>query len=627
MTLSSTSSGSRVRFPLPPAEGESFQGFVARVAAHNLYPDLGGYLAKAGLAAADPDSLHRGIGVLAEIFGQSPEAISRLIPKPAGKGMVQVAGRVMFGGAILTDRRRIAPVVLRERGVDLAEWGLRARPVCMESWAILRDTCPNDACAVRLDWQSTSLFTCLRCGNDFRKARTSYIREEHRGLLALGFPTSEDTWRKTAREYLPPDLSEMPFELCRELFGAISLAMRECKNSPKWPDALPSSYPSGVLEGCHALACPEHLRRIAAGEFGRNDANGLRAKLRALSAGNAPLQEAIRLATGIRSLTEIDQERSITAVAAKLKIPRSKLRDLVRVGGIGAVPIMGGDKRRYDEVKVDELNSFVADRVSISSLAKSFKLKDRYILSLASAGELKRLTGLAAKIYSEAQLSRSQAISYLSDLEEKVFRHGEDEQRILLAEVMARLPPGPKPWGNIVAAAAEGSLEGGLGSLAPTGLDATRLTLSNAFASQLISGSIDIERPLWPCDPEAGFGLVNCIYASTSLSEAEEALGLYPRDMQALLKLGYLDVRDGHVTWASIQRCAKQVIGTRELAARAEIEPLNLGVEAAKRGLARLAPRAGVWSRVRALAVFDLPRNPSDRFNPPKPGLSVRLGL
>jgi hypothetical protein len=172
-----------------------------------------------------------------------------------------------------------------------------------------------------------------------------------------------------------------------------------------------------------------------------------------------------------------------------------------------------------------------------------------------------------------------------------------------------------------------GDLEGGLGSVAPTGLEASKLTLSSSFANKLISGEIELERPFWPCDPEAAYGFVRSHDVATSLSEAEETLGLYPRDMQALLRQGYIDVHEGRVTWISIKKCARAIIGTRELAARAEIEPLKLGVEAAKRGLERLAPRAGIWSRGTALAAFDLPRNPSDRFKPPKPGLSVRIGL
>jgi hypothetical protein len=342
---------------------------------------------------------------------------------------------------------------------------------------------------------------------------------------------------------------------------------------------------------------------------------------------NEALQHAIKLVTGIHSLAEIDHERTITSVAAKLKIPRGKLRSLVRVGGVRADPVMGGEHRRYDEVRIDELNTLVTDRISASSLAKMFQLKDRYIIALAKARVLDAMVGLAPKLYQEAQFHQSLAIPYLTGLAEKVLRHDIDEHRMSLAEVMARLAPGPKPWASIFALAEAGDLEGGLGSVAPTGLEASKLTLSSSFANKLISGEVELERPFWPCDPEAGYGVVRSHDVATSLSEAEETLGLYPRDMQALLRQGYIDVHEGRVTWISIKKCARAIIGTRELAARAEIEPLKLGVEAAKRGLERLAPRAGIWSRGTALAVFDLPRDPSDRFKPPKPGLSVRIGL
>ena len=625
--MSAIPRGSRVRFPLPPAEGESLHGFVDRVAAHNLYPDLMRYLRKAGLLTLAPDELHRNASQLAEFFGQTPAEMLRLVPKPLGKGIVKIGDRVLFGGNILVEKRRIAPVVLRERGIDLLEWGLLGRSVCMESWSILIDRCQNPACATKLDWRSSTLFTCTRCGADLRKAKTSYIKPEHRGLLNLGFARTIEDWRASADEHLCADLRGISYEECRDLLMAMTKAMRECKDCARLDNFLPDYYPSGILDACHALANPQNVRSIAAGDFGHSPANALRAKLRAVSSGNESLQHAIKAVTGIHSLTEIDHERTITSVAAKLKIPRGKLRSLVRVGNLRVDSIMGGDHRRYDEVRIDELNTLMTDRIPASSLAKMFQLKDRYIIALAEDRVLEAMGGMAWKLYREVQFHRSLAIPYLTGLAEKVLRHEIDARRMSLSEVMARLPPGPKPWASIFALAEAGDLEGGLGSLAPTGLDASKLTLSSSFANKLISGEIELERPFWPCDPEACNNIVRSHYVATSLSEAEEALGLYPRDMQALLREGYLEMHDGRVRWMNIKKCAWAIIGTRELAARAEIEPLKLGVEAAKRGLQRLVPRVGVWSRRNALLAFGLPRNPSDRFKPPKPGLSVRIGL
>jgi hypothetical protein len=90
------------------------------------------------------------------------------------------------------------------------------------------------------------------------------------------------------------------------------------------------------------------------------------------------------------------------------------------------------------------------------------------------------------------------------------------------------------------------------------------------------------------------------------MRQAEDVLGLYPRDIKILQRIGLLEDDKPGTSWGSIEGFARQYVGTRELAARVSIAPLDLGVEASKRGLSRVAPRVGAWERWRAKRAFGI---------------------
>lgn len=610
MTPSNKSLPGAVRFPLAPASGESWYGYLHRVSAHNLYASPFEILNRSGLSADDPDGLFKSVGLLSEILRQPPEAVSKLIPRNLGGGRVAFADGVVGDGPLLKNRRRLAPIVLREKGVDLGAWALKGRPVCMTSWTILQAVCPNKECRIPLDWATTTLFTCLSCGSDFRRARNRYIKREHRKSLMICFADSEEAWRAAVSEYMTPELNSLSYEIARDLVRVLAVSLRVAP----FDRELPSYYPRGLLDGALAIERPILVRSIANGELGGRIADKLLAELRKLTRDNEPLQVAIKSITGIKCFSNEDREMTVTDAAAKLKIPRSKLRELVRVGRIRAAPIMGGELRRHDQIIIDELDDLVGDRIPISHLAKMFKIKDRYIRALALSGSLEKLFGIAEEIYPEPQFRRSQAVPYLECLHDHILRHAPGEGRTLLAEVMARLPPGPKPWASILVAAAEGRLEGGLGSEAPEGLEAEKLTLSATLATRLISGDIAFERPPWPCDPAVCPAPEDAYAVSTTLVEAEEVLGLYPRDVQCLARLLFLDTGPWGVSWRSIYSSAGKIIGTRELAAKVQITPEDFGLAASQRGLERIAPSVGVWRRQDALNAFNLTDCRSLRF-------------
>ncbi|ALL13170.1 hypothetical protein AQ619_07280 [Caulobacter henricii] len=208
-------------------------------------------------------------------------------------------------------------------------------------------------------------------------------------------------------------------------------------------------------------------------------------------------------------------------------------------------------------------------------------------------GKIARLEGAARSLYKEAQFKRSTSLTVFDRLEALVVRHGADDSRMLLSDVMARLPPGPKPWGSVLLQAYLGELDGVLGSMCPTGLTLKRLTLDRSLAKRLIAGDIDLARPVW-----------GRLGSRATLKQAEDALGLYPRDIKLAQRAGLLVDLGSGTLWCSVYVFADRYIATRELSALVSVDPQDISTEAAKLGLRRAAPSIGAWERRAAIDAF-----------------------
>lgn len=602
MTLLSADPARSVRFPLAPAPGESFKGYIARVAVHNGHASRNSLLYTLGVSQQQVDRLELDVESVAHLYRQPVCAIADMLPRHRGDGKLILAGEVLSPDALRVDRRWIAPIVLQDLGVDLAQWSNKSRKFCAQSWTWLSGSCPNDACKAKLKWRGTSLFRCLKCGGDLRRQAPRSVDPGLRPLLSLTYDLGSERWERAAHDHLPPAIRGISPEVLMDLIQVLGATLNfytlpwanKGEGGPPHLERL--SYSEKLLRGCLALADPARVREAARGPGGKRAVTEFRARLRALSLGNKPLQDAIKALTGIRCLSQEEQEQSITVAAEKLKVPRAKLRSLIQEGGICTnVPSMGGYVRLYNEVNLDGLDDIINDRISISRLSAKYRLDRRIITDLEEAAELTALGGVARSLYREKQFKRSQSLAFFNKVEALVVRHEPDDDRILLSEVMARLPAGPKPWATLLSEVHLGRLEGELGSLDPAGLRLERLTLDQVLAHRLIAGDIDLPRPQWGDD-----------WRDATLRQAEDALGLYPRDIKLLQRAGLLEDAAPGTSWGSIRDFSRNYIGTRELAALVSVAPLDLGIEAAKHGLKRVAPRVGAWERLRAMDAFKL---------------------
>lgn len=600
MALSLAGGARSVRFPLAPILGESFKGYTTRVAVHNGHASRNSLLYTLGVPREQVDRLELDAESVAHLYRQPVSAIADMLPRHRGDGKLVLAGEVLSPGALRVDRRWVAPIVLQEQGVDLAQWSNKSRKFCMQSWTWLSGRCPNEACGAKLKWGATSLFSCLKCGGDLRRKVPRSVEPGLRPLLSLTYDLGSERWERAAHDHLPPAIQGISPEVFMDLIQVLGATLRfhtvpwanHGEGGPSHLERL--SYSEKLLRGCLALADPARVREAARGPGDKRAVTELRARLRALSLNNKPLQDAIKAVTGIRCLSQEEQEQSITVAAAKLKVPRAKLRCMILDGGIKTnVPSMGGCIRLYDEVMLDGLDDIINDRISISHLSAKFQLDRRIITDLEQAGELISLGGVARSLYREKQFKRSPSLAFFNNVEALVIRHGPDDDRKLLSEVMARLPAGPKPWASILSEVHLGRLAGELGSLDRTGLKLERLTLDNALADRLIAGDLELPRPYWEPD-----------WRYATLRQAEDALGLYPRDIKLLQRAGFLEDASPGTSWEAIRHFARNYIGTRELGALVSVAPSDLGVEAAKRGLERVAPRVGAWDRRSAMDAF-----------------------
>lgn len=599
--MSAIPRGSGVRFPLPPAAGESFWGYISRVAAHNGHSSRYSLMNELGVSSSKRTRFDLlDVEGVAAVYRQPVSVIAEMLPQLRENGGLALAGETLSPRALRREIRWIAPAYLQREGIDLAVWSSKYRDFCPISWTWLTNKCPGDNCRQTLSWPSTSLFHCLNCGADLRRSAPRYVDHALRPMLSLTYDLGSERWKRLASEHLPPEVRDVAPGVLMELLQVLGATMAlQGVRREQWagrgaPLAQSGSYSEKILRGCYALSHP-HKVREEAGERGNIwDITKFRARLRSLSKGNQPLQDAIKAISGIRCLSQEEQENSITISAQKLKIPRSKLRDCILRGGIETnARTLGGVRRIYNDVNLDGLDEIVNDRVSISHISRKYLLDRSVIEYIEECGRITRLDGVAYYLYREAQFKRSESLAFFDRLEALVVRHGADDGRILLSDVMARLPAGPKPWGSVLLHAYLGELDGELGSLCPTGLALKRLTLDRSLAKRLIAGDIDLPRPAW-----------GRIENRATLKQAEDVLGLYPRDIKLAQRAGLLEDAGAGTSWRSIMQFADSYVGTRELSALVSVAPLDIGTEAAKRGLRRAAPRLGAWERRAAIDAF-----------------------
>lgn len=155
-----------IRRPLPPIEGESLDGFIGRVAAHNLLDNAHTITSEGGVGYGHrPDLSTRGWDGLPAVAECLQVDVSHLQARSYPLANSARDLRLFFGTPIErrhleTRTRRFSPGSLSLSAHHRALWQLRIFPFCIETWEYLIDRCPR--CNALQRWYRTQRHRAVR---------------------------------------------------------------------------------------------------------------------------------------------------------------------------------------------------------------------------------------------------------------------------------------------------------------------------------------------------------------------------------------------------------------------------------------------------------------------------------
>lgn len=583
-----------VRRPLPPIEGESLDGLIARVAAHNMVDNALAISSLGGVAYGHrPDlSTHgwEGLPAVAECLQVDIADLqhrSYPVTDPA-------RDLRLFFGTPLERRhlelwtRRFSPAGLRLSAHHRALWQLRLFPFCIETWEYLLDRCPRCHAAQR--WYRTNgIERCNYCVEDLRRAPSNRVPTEHReaALAAVGLAHPDPERRSASLKRLPDAIQSLGSGPALELLvlllplfdrimpGTRAGKRRAWKASPSritaaiakaWPllEAWPgaaldllatniAAAPSRYSDGAHGMSV--YLLN-SAGAYAHPDVNEAIARLRAEVDLDGPRGDAIRAIT-----------LDVKALAKLLGHGTQQLSRIRRLGGLPAIFTLEGSRAvvRYDAAKVAEIRRIFEIRLSFERAAWLLGISYHGVEQLAAIRLLPTITNPYFPLrYGGPQTT----LPGLQKLQQKIEAGANKSvpEPIRLQSAVAVVGGRLKPWGPIVRALLDGAIPY---SLNQTGGRLTR-RIEIDRSSLAVLAQIRFERQRHPNIPFA---------ESMTRHDAGEALNLQPKEYTPLLK------------------CYESGdhVGSAEVALRLGINPRSAFYQLQKLGGG--APNCFLWSR------------------------------
>lgn len=207
----------RVNLPTPFFQGESLDGYVARIAASHYFPRLAEITQVAGAQVSARQHASfcdlKQLDVLADCLRIDP-AVLRL-HSPQWSEDAETLN--FFGTAVPKDflqftYRRFSPTALAKSPHHRGLWQLRILPLCTETWVYLQDRCPNPVCGRRQAWRrTTGIDLCDYCAEPLTRAEAKPVPQELRAnlqcLVSLIHPDPEI--RAAARRLVPAKLAHL----------------------------------------------------------------------------------------------------------------------------------------------------------------------------------------------------------------------------------------------------------------------------------------------------------------------------------------------------------------------------------------------------------------------------------
>lgn len=585
--------GKSLLFPLSPEPGETLLGFLVRSAEHNYLPSPSPILSDLGVNLhLKGDCLGRlaeDVPLLAEVLGLSLADVHRLWgAEPLSGGRRRLGGVWLRPSMIFSSHRRL-PRMFVPSGADQALWMVRNLGFCPESWELLVDRCPRPWCGRRLTWCSAnSLHLCGFCGASVSEADRQVVpRKDRRALAWLAdlFVEDEERVSRSLREIPPAFVLEGATE-AYELVSALVKPMRGLSRSKQ---AGKASNLADLASACRfVLDFPRSVWDLQ--QLDKETWHKFRSQMQ-LVAQYTP-QTAV--AREVRRILEYGHARirsphrpstesiwlTISAAARLLKVERSGVRALIDAGLLPAMKDGGGEIREHSAIprnSVVDLDIRIRERIGWKNFCSESGLPQIAAEQLLATGLLHLKEDLAVShLFRDRQLERDSAYSLLNMRWPSFLDEQEESNWVPLSRVMQGVGGREKPWARIIQAALNGDLPGGVRR---THLD-TKLVehcIHPITARRLIMGGPFARTPFDFQDGDLGE------HWRPHLSPGETALHLNctAQDITWLRSCKMLEPvnakgRPTHYVRSDVEALGRELISTREIAARLGLKPVDV---------------------------------------------------
>lgn len=599
-----------------PVPGESLDGFIARHAAAEDYPNTLELTSLAGvrwahrpvIGLASPEEL----AAVADCMGvDHDDLVLRSSP------FVSEARRRFFDVELdhrfLVQRRRLfSPASLAEKPHHRALWTLRPFPFCDESWELLQDRCPDPACRTVQRWHhAMGVDRCDVCVEPLTGFAAPRVPEalQRRLRLLIGLVHPERARRDESRERLPAALSSMSagdlLDLACALAGVHDPSIRQSSNRRLLADgATPAAVNEAMaaawtlLEGWPTAFEELAGERIATRAGRHGDGNhGATEVFLALADGRSSTAEVRGLIGDLRAaLTRRGRGSDVKCAARHVGLKVTELARLRRAGLVRTVFSIDDDRplpllRARD---LDELATALRTSSSFTKAAVRLGIAYRGVEELTSSGRLEavdhpalgflgregRVTTASIDALCAAVAGRSDAIP--------------DE--IPLRRAMIGLP-GLKPWAAVLDAIARGSLR--------IRFDPASATLADGV--MLHPDQVERLQGFRTASPSNDAVLAD----KMSKQDALEALGLHHRHGASVLQAWpVVHGLERTIPVHAVERLARKAISPSEAAARFGDGPLAMVNHLRRHGVPEIP--GGMFDRGRAEEVLRRHPLPAD---------------
>ncbi len=341
----------------PPIPGESYNGYVARVAAAEGYPTTFVLHRLAGLELPQRTELApscvEGLPELARTLRIDPAELESRSHRALSQHRRTFGGVGLERGVLDLGTRRFSPASIAKSGHHRALWCLRPFPFCDESWELLTNRCPSPHCSVvQRFYYPAGVPLCDRCGEPLTGATTGMVDPALRGALrlAVGLLHHEPSRREASEAALPDAVRQLPpggaFAMllaCARVWEPAIKSRRHMFDA----NVEPARMARVMAEAWELLAgWPESIERLAADRIAvrrsrQGDGNG-RATL-ALLLGNwhRDVPGVTPLVSAMRERFE-ENARTCPDVKSVLKSSGTKARDLAKFRREGRVDTVFG---------------------------------------------------------------------------------------------------------------------------------------------------------------------------------------------------------------------------------------------------------------------------------------------